>query len=269
VFWESLVARACDRHAARVHGYAWLPNEALLLLQRFAVPLRNILPSLLGQYSRHLHRTGHVVAGESPYIGRCESMEVTPELLPYALRHLYAQPVRAGLCMDPLAYPFNSAALHFATSVPLWFAREEFLTLARKRGHRSHAGIVAFPTRPESRRHSELFAGVSARNPRVAGEQADIEQSMLSAAQALPSPRIEQIAAAVAILLRRVAKPTSVLAAAPTTWYATRAGAATLRRMGEWLERAPTTLRADIESHRRTDGPLFEHDLHQLLALTR
>lgn len=269
-FWESLVARACDRHAAKVHGYTWLPNEAILLLQRFAVPLRIILPSLLGRYSRYLHDTGRVPPGESPYLCRCESIEVTPELLPYALRNLYARAVRAGLCASPLKYPLCSHSLHFADSVPPWFETEEFIARVRRRGHIGRASVEQFLAKPESPRHAELFDQLAARTAQIAGESADIEDSMRLAKHSPPAPSVEQVAEAVATILRRESRsPDSVLAAALTTWYATRTGAATLAQMGHWFDREPTTLRADIESHRKTSGALFGLSLEEFQALIR
>lgn len=269
-FWESLVARACDRCGAKVHGYTWLPNEAILLLQRFAVPLRIILPSLVGQYSRHLHETGRVPLRESPYLRRCESIEVTPELLPYALRNLYARTVKAGLCESPSKYPFCSHDLHFAESAPHWFETREFLARVRKRGYVGRASVEQFLAKPEGQRHAELFDQLSARSAPIAGEVADIDDSLQLATHSPPAPTVKQVAAAVATLLRRESlSPDGVLAAALTTWYATRTAAATLAQMGHWFHREPTTLRAGIESHRKSRAALFALSLEEFEALIR
>ena len=268
--WEFLVARACDRHDARVHGYTWLPNEALLLLQRSSVPLRIILPSLLAGYSRHLHKVGRIPQGGSPYLGRCESIEVAPELLPYSLRHLYARAVTAGLWDSPLRYPFCSAKLHFAGSAPRWFVTQEFLARIRTRGRVSRPSIEQFLGKPESRRHAELFGRLSARVPRIAGESTDIEDSMRRARRSGSTLTVGQIADAVGRLLRKESRSFErVLAVALTTWYATRSGVATLKQMGQWFGRESTTLRADIESHRKSSAVLFELSVEDLLAAIR
>jgi hypothetical protein len=269
-FWESLVVRVCDRYDAKVHGYTWLPNETILLLQRFAAPLRIILASLVGQYSRHLHDTGRVPPGESPYLCRCESIEVTPELLPYAVRSLYARAVKAGLCASPSEYPFCTHNLHFAESVPPWFETQEFLARVRMRGHVGRASVEQFLAKPESQRHAAIFGRLSARTPLIAGEAADIYDAVQLAKHSLPAPSVEQVAAVVATLLSRESRsPDRVLAAALTTWYATRTGAATLAQMGRHFDREPTTLRADIESHRKTTAALFGLTFEKFLALSR
>lgn len=269
-FWESLVFRTCDRQVAKVHGYTWLPNVAILLLQRFAVPLRIILPSLLGQYSRYLHQKGRIPPETSPYLCRCESIEVTPELLPYAVRNLYAQAVRAGLCASPPEYPLCSQNLHYAESMPPWFETQEFLTRAQRRGHVGRASVEQFLSKPESRRHAKLFERLSARTARIAGEVADIDDSLQLAKHSPPAPSVEQVAEVVATLLSCESRfPDRVLAAALITWYATRTGAATLAQMGQWFDRESTTLRAGIESHRKTNAALFELSPEEFLELSR
>jgi hypothetical protein len=81
-------------------------------------------------------------------------------------------------------------------------------------------------------------------------------------------PSVEEVEAAVATILRRESRsPERVLAAALTTWYATRIGAATLAQMGRRFDREPTTLRADIESHRKSNASLFDMALEEFEAL--
>jgi len=267
--WESLVARTFDRYGIKIHGYSWLPNDAFLLLQRFAVPLRTFLPSWLGQYAWHLHKRGKVAPGQSPYLSRCRSIEVTPEVLPYALRHVYGKAVMAGLCSSPSTYALCSYSLHFVDSVPRWFTNDEFVARVARRGYVGTASIKRFLAKPESRRHAELFQRLSSRAPRIAGESFDIEDSVQRVRHSLPAPSVSQVIAVVGNMLQRESLSLDrVLATALTTWYATRAGAATLKQMGKLFDREPTTLRADIESHRKSRPGLFELSVPELLRLT-
>lgn len=266
--WESLLARTCDRYGARVYAYSWLPNDAFLLLQRFAVPLRILVPSWLGQYARYLHKVGRVTAGQSPYLSRYHSIEVTPEAVPYAVRHVYWRAVRAGLCGSPSAYPLCSYPLHFAKSVPDWFSTDEFIARVARRGYVGEPLLRQFLAKPESRRHADLFEQLSSRTPQIAGESSDIEDSIQFAKYSPPAPSIEQVADAVeTMLLRESLYLDRVLTAALTTWYATRSGAATLKQMGLRFDREPTTLRADIESRRKTSPALFELNVGDILRI--
>lgn len=267
-FWERLVERACDRHEARVHAYSWLPNEALLLLQRFAVPLDVLIASTLGQYSRYLHEVGRVPKDASPYPSRYESVEVTPGVLPYGVRHLYWRAVRAGLSASPIAYPLSSYALHYAKVSPQWFEQKDFIAGLEQRGYFGREGGDRFLLKPEIQRYKALFSLRSGRKPRIVGEPVDVQDALWESEHQGPIPSIEDIIAGVNRLIRTQSgvAPESVLGKSLVTWYATRSGAARLEEVGRWFGRSPTTLRRDVESHRRRRPTLFAYSIEELLT---
>jgi hypothetical protein len=267
-FWERLIARACYRYDAGVHAYIWLPNEALLLLQRFSVPLDVVMASVLGQYSRYLHNTGLVRKGASPYVSRYKSIEVTPGVLPYGVRHLYWRAVAAEFSSSPIEYPLCSYGLHYTETAPRWFEQRDFIAGLEQRGYFGRSGGDRFLLKPETPRQRLLFASRSARKPRIAGEHADVQDARWQAEQPGPSLSIEEIIAAVDRLIRRhSAVPLeSVLGKSLVTWYATRSGAATLDNLGRWFDCSPTTLRRNIESHRRRRPELFSYSVDELLS---
>jgi hypothetical protein len=267
-FWERLVERACDRYDARVHAYTWLPNEALLLLQRFSVPLDGVIASVLGQYSRYLHTHGLVGRDASPYLSRYESIEVTPGVLLYGVRHLYWRAVAAELASSPIEYPLSSNVLHYAQSAPRWFERREFIAGLEQRGYFGRSGGDRFLLRPETSRHKLLFGSRSGRKPRIAGERTDVQDARWLAEHPGQNRSIEEIIAAVNWLVRRhsTVPLESVLGKSLVAWYATRGGAATLDDLGRWFNCSPTTLRRNIESHRRRRPELFSYSVDELLA---
>jgi hypothetical protein len=267
--WESLLARACDRHAARVHGYTWLPDEALFLLQRSAVAMSVVLASLLGQYSRYLHRTGVVAPGRSPYTSRYESIEVTQSALPYAVRHLYWRAVRAGLCIWPDDYPWCSYAQHCADVVPTWFEQAEFIACLKASGVSGPKEVHEFLSQAEDSSHEAIFRQRSGRTPRITGLPADIERARWQASHPPSPPPLHHIFVGVRRLLRRglATFDRDVLGKALITWYATRSGVATLEELALRFGCSPSTLRRDIESHRRRSPELFERGIG-LAAMT-
>jgi hypothetical protein len=270
-FWQHLVARACDRYAARVHAYTWLPNEALLLLQRFDVPLDVLVASVLGQYSRYLHEVGRMPKGASPYRSRYESVEVTAGVLPYGVRHLYWRAVGAGCSANPIEYPLCSYALHYAGAVPGWFEQKDFIAGLEQRGYFGSSGGDRFLLRPETPRHRALFAARPGRKPRIVGEPVDVQDARWQAAHPIPVPSIEEIIASVARLIREhsTVPLESVLGKSLVAWYATRSGTATLDDLGRWFDCSPTTLRRDIESHRSRRPALFAHSVDELITAKR
>jgi hypothetical protein len=270
-FWEHLVARACDRYEARVHAYTWLPNEALLLLQRFDVPLDVLVASVLGQYSRYLHEVGRMPKDTSPYSSRYESVEVTPGVLPYGVRHLYWRAVWAEFSVSPIEYPLCSYALHYAEVAPPWFEQKDFIAGLGQRGYFGRSGGERFLLRPENPRYRALFALRSGRKPRIVGEPVDVQDARWQAEHSVPILSIEEIISAVDRLIREhsTVPLESVLGKSLVTWYATRSGAATLDDLGRWFDCSPTTLRRDIESHRRRRPALFAHSVNELLTAKR
>jgi hypothetical protein len=270
-FWEHLVARACDRYEARVHAYTWLPNEALLLLQRFAVPLDVLVASMLGQYSRYLHEVGRIPKNASPYPSRYESVEVTPGVLPYGVRHLYWGAVLAGFSASPIEYPLCSYALHYAKVAPRWFEQKNFIAGLEQRGYFGRSGGDRFLLKPEIQRYGTLFALRSGRKARIVGEPVDVRDARWQAEHSAPIPSIEDVIAAVDRLMRTHSSIAleSVLGKALVTWYATRSGAATLDELGRRFHCSSTTLRRDIESHRRRRPALFAYSVDELLTAKR
>jgi hypothetical protein len=266
-FWECLISRACCRYDARVHAFTWLPNEALLLLQRRSVSLDVVIASVLGQYSRYLHKTGLVRKEVSPYLSRYESIEVTPGVLHYGVRHMYWRAVVEGISSTPLYYPFCSFVLHHSKIAPRWFEQKDFIAALGQRGYVGRTGAGEFLLKPETPRHRSLFASRSGRKSHIAGERADVQDAQWQARHSVPNPSIEDIIAAVQRLVTRHSTVPfeSVLGKALVAWYATRSGAATLDTLGQWFDCSPTTLRRDIESHRRRRPELFSYSVEELV----
>jgi|SRR5579862_1404209 len=258
--WESLLARMCDRHDTRIVAYAWLPNEALFLLERSAVSMAVVLASVLGQYSRYLHKRGRAPPGRSPYVSRYESIEITPSSLPYAVRHVYWRAVRAGVCRRPEGFPWCSYALHFGGVPPPWFDPAPLGACLAAQGVCGRLEIERFLSEAESARHAGLFLARCGRTPRIAGNRADIERVQRQALRPPPPPTLHHIVEQVRRLLRRpfAAAARDVLGKSLIAWYATRSGAGTLAQMAARFGCSPSTLRRAIESHRRASPELFE-----------
>jgi hypothetical protein len=227
-----------------------------------------VIASVLGQYSRYLHDTGLVRKEASPYLSRYESVEVTPGVLPYGVRHLYWRPVAEEFSSSPIEYPLCSYVFHYAETAPRWFEQKVFVAGLEQRGYFGRSGGDRFLLKPETPRHRSLFASRSGRKPRIAGERADVQDARWQAGHPDPSPSIEEIIAAVNRLIRgHSAVPLeSVLGKSLVTWYATRSGAATLDNLGQWFDCSPTTLRRDVESHRKRRPQLFSYSVGELLS---
>jgi hypothetical protein len=129
-----------------------------------------------------------------------------------------------------------------------------------QRGYVGELAGERFLRKPESPRHVMQLGPQSGRHCRIAGEPTDVDDALWHSQHTASAPPLKQVIDAVALLLQN--EPDGlprqgVLEKALVTWYATRSGAATLGEMGIWFRCTPTTLRANIESHRKMRPALF------------
>lgn len=102
-----LLARACDRHTWRCHGYCLMMNHYHLLLETGAPSLSKGMKYLNGTYTqsfnRRHRRVGHL------FQGRFKSILVEADsYLRELARYIVLNPVRAGMVRTPSEWPWSS-----------------------------------------------------------------------------------------------------------------------------------------------------------------
>jgi REP element-mobilizing transposase RayT len=102
-----IVARALEKHGARLHAYCWMSNHLHFLLQVGISPLSRLMQQIASEYARafqsSLATTGHLF--ENRYYA---TMVDTDAYLLEALRYVHQNPVRAGLVLNAAQYPWSS-----------------------------------------------------------------------------------------------------------------------------------------------------------------
>lgn len=94
--------------------YAWclMPNHIHLLLKEGRDPLSNVFRRIgagfVKTYNRKYNRTGHLF--EDRYLS--EAVEYDSYFLT-VMRYIHLNPVKAGLCQSPEAYPYSSYSRFF------------------------------------------------------------------------------------------------------------------------------------------------------------
>jgi REP element-mobilizing transposase RayT len=102
------LARYRERWQFRIHAYVLMPNHVHLLLEVNAdATISRIMQIVTSMYARYFgakhQKVGHV------FQGRFRSRLVqTDTYLLAASRYIHLNPVKAGLCEDPLGYPWSS-----------------------------------------------------------------------------------------------------------------------------------------------------------------
>jgi putative transposase len=106
-FYLSLLQEAVERFGLRILAYALLPNHVHLLCRRGPVPLAKVMHHVQRRFAVHLNRRlglrGHVFQ-DRYYARLCED----EEYLWAVVRYIHDNPVQAGLCDSPQAYPWSS-----------------------------------------------------------------------------------------------------------------------------------------------------------------
>jgi hypothetical protein len=194
------------------------------------------------------------------FSGRYESKVLAPGYVPHAVRRAHLRPVLAKLCARVVDYPFGSAGAYFgkAARVPLDVSAMNIVLQERGLG-----GYRDFMEQPEKPFVAHLFERGCVFDSRVIGNKLFVMQARQRAAQPRGAPTREQLIAGAARLIRQEpaelfsASHAAVLGRSLVAWYGMRAGAATLKEIGEWFSVSGATLGQGIRHYRQVAPSLF------------
>lgn len=125
---ERFVDDATHQHGARVHAYCWMTNHIHAVIQVSDTPLGKVIRSIAGRYARryqwHIGTTGHL------FERRYHAILVDADgYLQTLLRYLHLNPVRAGLCVDPVDYQWSSHREYLGLRRTAWLHTDFALRL--------------------------------------------------------------------------------------------------------------------------------------------
>lgn len=266
---NKIVARALEKHQARIHAYCWMTNHLHFLVQIGDGPLGGLMRQIASEYARafqlRLETTGHLF--ENRYHA---TLVDTDAYLLEALRYVHQNPVRAKLVSNAVDYRWSSHSTYLSVSTgDSWVTTDTALGLFSDDRARAtllyRAFIDSMPT------------------PEVAAELESLEKGapLLSKKEFLKEPAPtrktagsldETILAACrhfAVTLDEMRSPlrTARLVAA-REWVArtaTSSGFASLSAVARALSRDQSTLRSAIRRHARNieraiPKPLMQDD---------
>jgi hypothetical protein len=268
--FELLLADACDECGSVVHAFTWQPNSAVLVMQKFGVPLYSVMGRVCGRYSKYLHKRAQWQSNRQVFQSRYDSRILAPEYLPHAIRRIERMPVEAGLCRTPLEYPFSSSRL-MGDVVPPWLAMPSRSELQRRRASAPGGRNIPLVDR-ESAFVTALFEHGSKWDSRVIGDRVFVNEVHREAARPAPTPSRAQITDAVAQLVDRASigplsdASIATLKRALIARYAVRSGAATLTEVGRWFGVSAAALRNGIDRYRELLPDLFNRSFEELFG---
>jgi putative transposase len=271
--FESLLAEVGAECGSRLYGYSVEPNAATLVVQTAGAPLEALMQRLCGQYSRYWHgrASSEGMKAARVFSGRYESKVLAPGYVAHAVRRAHLRPVQAGLCARAVDYPFGSAQAYLGKPARVRLDVSAVNIALQARGLVGLRGYREFMELPETAFVANLFERGCVFDSRIVGNKVFVMQARQRAAHPPPVPTREQLIAGVAELIRRdpaeLSKSThsAVLGRALVAWYGLRAGAATLKEIGEWFSVSGATLGQGIRHYRQAKPELF--NMHELPGL--
>jgi len=120
---DRLVADSIERLDARLHAYCWMTNHLHMVIQVSDVPLGRVVLRIASAYARsvqlRLETTGHL------FERRYHAVLIDADsYLVTLLRYIHLNPVRAGLVIDPAAYPWSSHLTYLGIRTQHWVTTE-------------------------------------------------------------------------------------------------------------------------------------------------
>lgn len=261
--FEAILTRALERYRARLHAYAWLEQQAHLVVQVHETPIGRIVQQTVGPYSRAVSRRygrpGH-------HFGRAYRAILLKrtEYLPELVRYIHLAPVMAGKVADPCEYAGSSHRAYLGLCETRWLTTLLVYTQLAQRGFAGTEGYRRFIAQG-------VTLGIAeARSGGYGTPQAAFCRWLRQVESGRPT--LEQIIDAVCRRLGLVprdlqssGRPALPLARALITWHATQGGGFSLAAVARRLDRSPSTLHAAMRRHRALRPRLFQIPLAQLI----
>jgi hypothetical protein len=259
---EALMQRLCGQYSRYRHGRVRASPSAGVDAnsdsEGLGQPPLNHPQSRTNQASRPpINRAVRVFGG------RYESKVLAPEYAPHAVRRAHLRPVLVGLCSRAVDYPFGSAVAYLGkpSRIPLDVSAVNIALQAR--GLVGLGGYREFMEQPETAFVANLFERGCVFDSRVIGNRLFVMQARERVAHPPPAPTREQLIAGVARLIHKEPEElfssshAAVLGRSLVAWYGMRAGAATLKQIGEWFSVSGATLGQGIRHYRKVAPALF------------
>ncbi|WP_147293193.1 hypothetical protein [Dyella monticola] len=261
--FEVMLAQALERARARLHAYAWLTQQAHLVIQVHEVPIGRIVQQAMGPYSRAVsrryRRPGH-------HFGRAYRAILLKrtEHLPELVRYIHLAPLMAGKVEDLRDYVANSHRAYLGLCETRWLTTLLVYTQLAQRGFAGTEGYGRFMAQGEAPAIAEARLG--GRGMPLAAFCRWLHQVESG------RPPLEQIIEAVCQRLglapedlQSSGRPVLPLARALIAWHATQGGGFSLATVARRLDRSPSTLHAAMRRHRAVRPRFFQVPLVQLI----
>lgn len=165
---DRLVDDAAHDHGARFHAYCWMTNHIHAIIQVSDTPLGEVIRSIAGRYARrfqwHIGTTGHLFERRHHAI-----LVDADRYLQVLLRYIHLNPVRAGLCVDPVDYPWSSHREYLGLRRTAWLHTDFALRLFAQEPGQARARYAEWMGVEDESRWGQGLLAPHPDNPQVLG----------------------------------------------------------------------------------------------------
>ncbi|GCF86133.1 transposase [Geobacter sp. SVR] len=170
-----LMQEGVERYQYRVHAFCLMSNHIHLLVQVSDVPLSRIMQNLSFRYTRWANwrqgKSGHL------FQGRFKAVLVDADAyLAELVRYLHLNPVRVGIAVDPLAYPWSSHHAYCGKETIPWLCTDFVLHGFDKHSDTARKRFGGFVLDGLAGGHRPEFHGHGSADSRLLGDESFAER---------------------------------------------------------------------------------------------
>ena len=249
-----LMQEGIEKFGHQVHAYCLLDDHVRIVIEVNEVPLSRIMQQLGFRYTRWFNdwhkQSGHL------FQGRYKAILISPEdYLLELVREVHLAPVRSGLEIGAMRYPWSSHLAYCARERVLWLSTERTLLQIDETGIRALMKFHAYVNEGSANPAAVDFNRGGERDPRILGDEEFVRGVMkLSRQKYRPKVNPEKV---FKIVMERYKLTAAELAApgknryqaearAYLAWLYLETGCATMTSLGEQLGRDVSSLSSAV-----------------------
>ena len=169
-----LLQNGIERYGFRLHGFCLMTNHLHLVIQVGEIPLSRIMQNLSLRYTKWINwsqnRIGHL------FHGRYKAVMVEADnYLAQLVAYLHLNPVRAGICENPIDYPWGSHRAYLGLEQASWLTTEPVLSQFSSRIKRARELFREFVEASALEGHRPEFHGKNLADGRVLGNDSLVD----------------------------------------------------------------------------------------------
>jgi REP element-mobilizing transposase RayT len=171
----AILQNGIERYGFRLHGYCLMTNHLHLVIQVGEIPLSRIMQNLSLRYTKWINwsqnRIGHL------FHGRYKAVMVEADnYLAQLVAYLHLNPVRAGICENPIDYPWSSFRAYLGLEQAPWLTTEPVLSQFSPRLKRAREVFQEFVEASALEGHRPEFHGNNSADGRVLGNDTFVDE---------------------------------------------------------------------------------------------